>query len=374
MLVVDQAGDGVSRGLHHVVVDIRGAHVQGSAEDAREGQHVVDLVGEVRATGRGHGGAGGQSLVGHDLGHGVGAGKDDRVGGHRAHHVLGQRAGGRDTHEDVGALDGLGQRTRDLLLVGPGCDLFLHGVQTVAALVDGALTVADDDVLHAHALHQARDGDAGGTGAREDHLNVGQLAPGQATGVDQCGAGHDSSSVLVVVEDGDVADLLQAALDLKAARRADVLEVDAAKAAGQKLDGAHDLVDVVRAHAQRESVHVAKGLEQGALALHDGHAGLGANVTQAQHGRAVGHDGHQVAAARVGIGVVNVLVDLKAGLGDAGRVGHGQLLGGGDGGAADHLDLAVPLFVLIQRVLLCVNRHVFSHPTRAPRAAFTQQL
>ena len=51
--------------------------------------------------------------------------------------------------------------------------------------------------------------------------------------------------MLVVVEDGDVADLLEAPLDLKAARRGDVLEVDAAKAAGQELHRADDLVHVV---------------------------------------------------------------------------------------------------------------------------------
>ena len=152
-------------------------------------------------------------------------------------------------------------------------------------------------------------------------------------------------------------DFLESALDLEAARGADVLEVHAAEAAGEQLDGADDLVDFLGADAQREGVDVGEGLEQGALALHDGHAGLRADVAQAEHGGAVGDDGHEVAAAGVGVGVVHVLVDLHAGLGDARRVGHGELLGGGDGGAAHDLDLALPLLVLVQRVLLGVLGH-----------------
>ena len=281
MLVVHQAGDGVGGGLHHVVVDVGGAHVQSAAEDAREGQDVVDLVGEVRAARGGDGSAGGEGLVGHDLRHGVGAGKDDGVLGHGAHHVLRERTGGRDAHKDVGIPDGVGQRAGHVLSVGPGGNLLLHRVQALAALVDGAPAVADDDVADAHAAHQARDGDARRAGAAEDGLDAAQLAAGELARVDKRGAGHDGGSVLVVVEDGDVADLLEATLDLKAARRGDVLEVDAAKAAGQELHRADDLVHVVRADAQREGVHVGKGLEQGALALHDGHAGFRANVSKA---------------------------------------------------------------------------------------------
>ena len=48
-------------------------------EEAGEDQHVVDLVGEVRPAGAHHGGAVGQSHVGHDLGHGVCHGQEDGV-------------------------------------------------------------------------------------------------------------------------------------------------------------------------------------------------------------------------------------------------------------------------------------------------------
>ena len=50
--------------------------------------------------------------------------------------------------------------------------------------------------------------------------------------------------MLVVVEDRDVEQLLEPLLDLEAARRGDVLEVDAAEARREPDDGLDDLVDV----------------------------------------------------------------------------------------------------------------------------------
>ena len=69
-----------------------------------------------------------------------------------------------------------------------------------------------------------------------------------------------------------------------------------------------------------EGVHIGKGLEQHALALHDGHTGLGADVTQTQNGAAVGDNGAQVVTAGQLITLVDILLDLQAGLGHAGGV------------------------------------------------------
>ena len=52
---------------------------------------------------------------------------------------------------------------------------------------------------------------------------------GQLDRVQQRGHHDDRGAVLVVVEDRDVELLLQPVLDLEAARRGDVLEVDAAE-------------------------------------------------------------------------------------------------------------------------------------------------
>ena len=60
-------------------------------------------------------------------------------------------------------------------------------------------------------------------------LNFVDVAAGQLERVDEAGGGDDRGAVLVVVEDGDVEQLLQLLLDDEAVGRLDVLEVDAAE-------------------------------------------------------------------------------------------------------------------------------------------------
>ena len=164
--------------------------------------------------------------------------------------------------------------------------------------------------------------------------------------------------MLVVVEDGNVALFLQLPLDLKAPGSGDVLQIDAAEGAAHQIHGVDELIHIVGLDAQGEGVHVGKGLEQGALALHNGHTGLGADVAQTQNGGAVGDDGAQVVAAGQLIGLADVLLDFQAGLSNAGGVGQRQVVLGLAGYLADDLDLAAPLLVEPQG-LFCVI-HSFS--------------
>ena len=60
------------------------------------------------------------------------------------------------------------------------------------------------------------------------------------------------------------------------------------------LDDPDDLVRVGRREAQRVSIDVAELLEEDRLPLHDRERGLGADVAEAEHGRAVADDGDSV--------------------------------------------------------------------------------
>ena len=106
-----QRGQGARGRQLHLVVDGGGAHVQRPAENERETQHVVHLVGIIRASG-GHDGIGprGQCHVVGDLGVGVGQGEDQRIGRHALHHFGADGAAGGEAEEHVGAFQGLGQR------------------------------------------------------------------------------------------------------------------------------------------------------------------------------------------------------------------------------------------------------------------------
>ena len=161
--------------------------------------------------------------------------------------------------------------------------------------------------------------------------------------------------MLVVVEDGNVALFLQLPLDLKAPGGGNVLQVDAAEGAGDQVDGVDKLVHVLGLDAQGEGVHIAEGLEQHALALHNGHTGLGTDVAQAQDGGAVGDDGAQVVPPGQVIGLVDILLDLQAGLGNTGGVGQGQVVLGGHRHGGLHLNFALPLAVEPQGFLCVIH-------------------
>ena len=87
-------------------------------------------------------------------------------------------------------------------------------------------------------------------------------------------------------------------LDLEAARRGDVLEVDAPETGCDDLHGAHDLVDVLRVQADRPGVDAGEALEQRRLALHHRQRGARADVAEPEDRDAVGDDRDRVAFDR----------------------------------------------------------------------------
>jgi len=132
--------------------------------------------------------------------------------------------------------------------------------------------------------------------------------------------------VLVVVEHGDVEELAQPGLDLEAARRRDVLQVDAAVDGGHGPDDLHEHVGVLGVQADRPGVDATELLEQSRLALHHGQRGCRPDVAQAQHRGAVGDHGHGVALDGQVPHVLGVLGDGQTDAGDAGGVGAGQVV------------------------------------------------
>ena len=132
--------------------------------------------------------------------------------------------------------------------------------------------------------------------------------------------------MLVVVEDGDVEFGAQALFDLEAAGCRDVLEVDAAVGGGDGLDDGDDLFGVLGVQDNGPGVDAAEFLEQDGLAFHDGQGGLGSDVTQAEHGGAVGDDRDRVGLHGEQVGLLRHVVDGGTHAGDAGRVGAGEVV------------------------------------------------
>jgi hypothetical protein len=165
-----------------------------------------------------------------------------------------------------------------------------------AALVQRAAAVADDHAARVEpaAREQAVDRHVGRSGADHGDADPGRLAPRGGQRVLEPGEQHDGGPLLVVVPDGDL-ELLERGEHAKAVGLADVLRIDAAEG---RLEHAHrgdQLVRGAAAQAEGHGVDAAQVLEEERLALHHRQAGLGADVAEPEHTRAVGDDGDAVA-------------------------------------------------------------------------------
>ena len=333
-----QLRDRVGGGDLHRVVDAGRADVQGAAEDEREAEHVVDLVRIIRAAGRDDRiGARGHREFGADLRLGVGHREDDRRGGHVLDHLRRERSCRGEPQEHVGADQRLGQRAR----LGDRGVRGLPLVDALAALVDHALAVTEDDVVaaHAHRLHEFGAGDRRGTGAVDDDLDLGQLAACEQARVDQAGGGDDRGAVLVVMEDRDVHPLAQRLLDDEAFGRLDVLEVDAAEGRLHQLDRVDEAVHVLGLQLDIDRVDVGEALEENRLAFHHRLAGERAEIAHAEDRGAVRDHRDEVPLGGIVVDGGGIVVDRLHRHRDAGRIGERQVALRGHRLGGDDLDL-----------------------------------
>ena len=179
------------------------------------------------------------------------------------------------------------------------------GGQPLAIGVDDAVLVGDHDVLASlPPAARSRIAMPAAPAPESTTRTSASSLPTTLQRVEQGGEDHDRGAVLVVVEDGDVEAGAQPALDLEAARRRDVLEVDAGEHRGDQLDGADDLVDVLRVEADREGVDAGEPLEQRGLALHHRQRRDRPEVAQPEDRGAVGdhRDGVALDGQPAGVG------------------------------------------------------------------------
>ncbi len=100
----DDRRNRVSRGELHLVGDGRGASVESAAEDPREAENVVDLVGVVRATGRDDARVT-RRLLRVDLRRRVGHREDHRVAVHPSQGLRLQQARARKADHQIHSVD-----------------------------------------------------------------------------------------------------------------------------------------------------------------------------------------------------------------------------------------------------------------------------
>ena len=332
-----EIGDRLDAGDLHFLIDRRRADIDRAAEDEGEADDVVDLVRVVRATGRDDGIRPHRlHLFRQDLRRRVGEGEDQRLLAHLLDHVLGQHPRRGQAEEDVGAGDHVGQRAR-IGLLGIARLARIH--QLLAAFIDHADDVGDGDVLDLHAEidQQVEAGERRRAGAGGDQLHLVDLLAHHLQAVQHRRADDDRRAMLVVVHDRDLHARLELAFDLEALGRLDVFQVDAAEGRLQAGDDVDQLVGIGLVDLDVEHVEIGELLEQDRLAFHHRLGSQRADGAEAEHGRSVGDDGDQVAAAGDFGGGVRIGDDEFAGGRHARGIGQGQValagqrLGGDDG-------------------------------------------
>ncbi len=320
-----QLGNGAHRRDLHFLVDHRGAHVERSAEDEREAQHVVDLVGKVRPAGA-HNRVRASCLghIGHDFGIGIGQRQNQRRRRHLGQHFGLQRARCRQAEEHVRALDHLGERRRIRFAAELPAPLV---VDVVALVGNQAVLVRHPDilVLGAQRHQHVEAGNGRGPCPGRADLYVLDLLALELEPIEHCGADDDRGAMLVVMEHWNRHALTQRFLDFKAIGRADVFEVDSAEGRPQRGHGIDEFLRVSFVDLQIEHVDAGELLEQDRLAFHDRLGGQRADIAQPEHGGTVGNHRHQVLARRVTRHRVRVFSNFLAGRSYSGRIGQRQV-------------------------------------------------
>ena len=216
-----KARNRVARRNLHRLVDVLGAAVERAAENAGERQHVVDLVFVVASAAADNRRARRQRLVRVDFRNGVRHREHARARVHARDHLARHHARRAHADKHVRPAHRVGQRAGDAARVRPAAHLLVRRVQPLHALAENAEPIHHDQILHAEVHQVLADGHARAARAVDDHLRRLHRLADDLQRVEQRRRNDDGRSVLIVMENGNVADFLQPALDLKssAARR-----------------------------------------------------------------------------------------------------------------------------------------------------------
>ena len=233
-----------------------------------------------------------------------------------------------------------------------GGELTLHIIQVGAVDRDDTLRVGHHDVLvfGTQIAVELSASDGGSTSTADDDTHVFDGLADKLQRIQQACTRDDSRTVLVVVHHGDRELSLQTALDLKALRSLDILEVDSAEGGGDSLDRSDECLGLGGIDLDIEGVYTRINLEEQRLTLHDGLAGIGTDIAQSEDGSPVGDDADEVTLRRIAIGSTGVFGDNQARLSYPWGVSQREVIGRAVRLGRDDSDLAgASLFVVAQR-------------------------
>ena len=149
--------------------------------------------------------------------------------------------------------------------------------------------------------------------------------------------------MLIVVEHRYLKTFTQGALDLKARRSGDVLEVDATEADADARDRVNDLLHCPWLDHDGERGHAGEFGEQQRLPFHHGQRRERTDVAETEDGRAIGDDRDGVRALGEGPRSLGIGSDRAADPGHTGRVHEREIVAVAHGNPTGHRDLAAQM-------------------------------
>ena len=332
--------NGIGRPLLHAFRDLSGTDSQRPFKDSGENQNVIDLIGKIASACADHSRPACLCFLRHDFRHRVCHGKNNAVI-HSGNHFLRYHIGPGNAHKSISPLHGIGQQTFFVVDITNAGDFLLTAVQTFISFADDTIFITEDDIAKAHGDQQLANGDACCPGAVDDNAHFSHLFPCYLHGIQHRRRNHDGCAMLVIMENRNIADLFQSALNFKASGGRNILQIDAAEAFGNQINGIDDGIHILGIDAQGKGIHIAKFFEQYALPFHHRHARRRADIPQPQHRCAVCDDCHQIGAACQPKGLLIVLFNDTAGFRHAGRIKQGKILSGFHRLSGNHFDFPI---------------------------------
>ena len=138
--------------------------------------------------------------------------------------------GRADADKHVRSLKRIRQFAAEFFRIGDGSHLCLGRVH-LDAFAENAIAVHHFQVLHAQVHQMLANGNARGTGAVDDNLDIVNGLADNPQGIEQRGSHDTGCAMLIIMENRNIADFLQFTFDLEAAGSGDIFQVDAAEAA-----------------------------------------------------------------------------------------------------------------------------------------------
>ena len=191
----------------HFLIDVPRTYVQRTAEEAREGEDIVDLVRMIGSAGSDDGCTGFFCLIRFDFRDRIGHWEDNRPFRHRLNHFSGDNMRRTDTDEDIRTAERIREGSAEILRICPRSHFSLRRIH-FNAFRENSEAVHHQKVLYAEVQDVFSDRYAGGSGAVDDAADFRQFLFHDAQRIEKRGPDDDCRSVLVVMENRNIADFL----------------------------------------------------------------------------------------------------------------------------------------------------------------------